>query len=74
MGILKAMHDEMDKDLGGAVSAEEEAAKGFAQLSDAKKAEIEAAGAVARAPASENALPWPVQVRREGNAAHYAFR
>merc|ERR1719482_2160306 len=35
----------MDKDLGGAVSAEEEAAKGFAQLSDAKKAEIEAAGA-----------------------------
>jgi len=45
VGILKAMHDEMDKDLGGAVSAEEEAAKGFAQLSDAKKAEIEAAGA-----------------------------
>merc|ERR1719171_3425895 len=45
VGILKAMKDEMDKDLGGAVSAEEEAAKGFAQLSDAKKAEIEAAGA-----------------------------
>merc|ERR1719353_1274101 len=45
VGILKAMHDEMDKDLNGAVSAEEEAAKGFAQLSDAKKAEIEAAGA-----------------------------
>jgi len=44
VGILKAMHDEMDKDLGGAVSAEEEAAKGFAQLAEAKKAEIAAAG------------------------------
>merc|ERR1719305_575284 len=44
MGILKAMHDERDKDLGGAVSAEEEAAKGFAQLAEAKKAEIAAAG------------------------------
>jgi len=44
VGILKAMHDEMDKDLGGAVSAEEEAAKGFAQLAEAKKSEITAAG------------------------------
>ena len=34
----------MDKDLGGAVSAEEEAAKGFAELADAKKAQIAAAG------------------------------
>ena len=28
VGMLKAMKDEMDKDLGGAVSAEEEAQKG----------------------------------------------
>merc|ERR1719299_166232 len=44
VGILKAMKDEMDKDLGGAVSAEEEAAKGFAELAAAKKAQIAAAG------------------------------
>jgi len=44
VGILKAMKDEMDKDLNGAVSAEEEAAKGFAELAAAKKAQIAAAG------------------------------
>merc|ERR1719171_2370206 len=44
VGILKAMKDEMDKDLGGAVSAEEEAAKGFGELAAAKKAQIAAAG------------------------------
>ena len=38
------MKDEMDKDLGGAVSAEEEAAKGFGELAAAKKAQIAAAG------------------------------
>jgi hypothetical protein len=43
VGMLKAMKDEMDKDLKGAVSAEEEAAKGFEELSDAKKGEIAAA-------------------------------
>merc|ERR1719389_1256995 len=44
-GILKAMKDEMDKDLGGAVTAEETAAAGFEELAAAKKAEIAAAGA-----------------------------
>jgi septal ring factor EnvC (AmiA/AmiB activator) len=43
VGILKAMKDEMDKDLGGAVSAEEAAAAGFEELASAKKAEISAA-------------------------------
>merc|ERR1719287_208481 len=43
VGILKAMKDEMDKDLGGAVSAEEEAAKAFEGMSAAKKSEIAAA-------------------------------
>merc|ERR1719389_1109764 len=43
-GILKAMKDEMDKDLGGAVTAEETAAAGFEELAAAKKAEIAAAG------------------------------
>merc|ERR1719178_551185 len=44
VGMLKAMKDEMDKDLGGAVSQEEEAAKAFDGMSSAKKAEIAAAG------------------------------
>jgi hypothetical protein len=43
VGILKAMKDEMDKDLGGAVRTEEEAAKGFEGMAAAKKAEIQAA-------------------------------
>merc|ERR1719236_282264 len=43
VGILKAMKDEMDKDLGGAVSTEEEAAKAFDGMAAAKKAEIQAA-------------------------------
>jgi chromosome segregation ATPase len=43
MGILKAMKDEMDKDLNGAVAAEETAATGFAELAAAKNAEISAA-------------------------------
>lgn len=37
MGMLKAMKDEMDKDLKGAVSDEEAAAAGFEQLAAAKK-------------------------------------
>merc|ERR1719364_3394 len=40
--MLKAMKDEMDKDLKGAVSAEEEAQKGFEELATAKKSEIAA--------------------------------
>merc|ERR1719389_660249 len=48
-GILKAMKDEMDKDLGGAVTAEETAAAGFEELAAAKKAEIAAAGAAIEA-------------------------
>merc|ERR1719161_3118625 len=42
VGMLKAMKDEMDKDLNGAVSAEEEAQKGFDELAAAKKSEIAA--------------------------------
>merc|ERR1719321_871761 len=47
--MLKAMKDEMDGDLNGAVSAEETAAKGFEELSAAKTAEIEAASAAIEA-------------------------
>merc|ERR1719399_1414603 len=43
VGILKNMLDEMDKELNGAISAEEEAIKTFGEMSAAKKAEIEAA-------------------------------
>merc|ERR1719161_379541 len=43
VGILKAMKDEMDKDLNGAISDEEKSAAGFAELSAAKKEEISAA-------------------------------
>jgi len=43
VGILKAMKDEMDKDLNGAIATEEKAAAGFEELASAKKAEIAAA-------------------------------
>jgi len=43
VGMLKAMKDEMDKDLGGAVADEEAAAKGFEELAAAKNDEIAAA-------------------------------
>jgi len=43
VGMLKAMKDEMDKDLNGAVSDEETAQKGFEELAAAKKSEISAA-------------------------------
>merc|ERR1719393_323694 len=43
VGILKALKDEMDKDLGGAVADEEAAAKGFEELAAAKNEEISAA-------------------------------
>merc|ERR1719379_2695356 len=43
VGMLKAMKDEMDKDLNGAVADEEAAAKGFEELAAAKKDEIAAA-------------------------------
>merc|ERR1719265_2369467 len=42
VGILKAMKDEMDKDLNGAISEEEQAQAGFKELAAAKKAEISA--------------------------------
>merc|ERR1719460_758061 len=45
VGILKTMKDEMDAGLNGAVSDEEKAAAGYAELSAAKKEEISAAGA-----------------------------
>merc|ERR1719162_205903 len=38
------MYDEMDGDLKDALSTEDEAAKGFAELAAAKKSEIAAAG------------------------------
>merc|ERR1719214_80957 len=43
VGMLKAMKDEMDKDLNGAVGDEEAAAAAFEELAAAKKAEISAA-------------------------------
>merc|ERR1719460_2045962 len=43
VGMLKAMKDEMAGDLKSTVAAEEEAAKGFEELSAAKKQEIAAA-------------------------------
>merc|ERR1719473_2412956 len=43
VGILKAMKDEMDKDLNGAIGDEEKAAAGFEELANAKKEEISAA-------------------------------
>merc|ERR1719506_2565817 len=44
VGILKAMKDEMDAGLNGAVGDEEKAAAGYAELAAAKKEEIRAAG------------------------------
>jgi chromosome segregation ATPase len=44
-GILKSMKDEMSGDLKSVISAEEEAAAGFAELAAAKKSEIAAASA-----------------------------
>merc|ERR1719379_115565 len=43
VGVLKALKDEMDKDLNGAVGDEETAAKAFEELAAAKKDEIAAA-------------------------------
>merc|ERR1719426_260914 len=43
VGMLKAMKDEMDKDLNGAVADEEAAAASFEELAAAKKDEIAAA-------------------------------
>merc|ERR1719299_62125 len=42
VGMLKAMKDEMDKDLNGAIGAEEQAQTGFEELSAAKTSEIQA--------------------------------
>jgi len=44
-GILKAMKDEMSGDLKSAIDNEEQAKKGFAELTAAKQAEIQAATA-----------------------------
>jgi hypothetical protein len=44
-GILKSMKDEMSGDLKSVISAEEEAAAGFAELAAAKKSDIAAASA-----------------------------
>merc|ERR550514_2115792 len=45
VGMLKAMKDEMDKDLNGIVSAEESAAAAFEDMSNAKKEGIAASSA-----------------------------
>jgi hypothetical protein len=45
VGILKEMKDEMDRDLGGAISKEEASVKSFNELVAAKEAEIAAATA-----------------------------
>merc|ERR1719253_1286282 len=42
VGMLKSMKDEMDKDLGGIVSGEEQAQAAFGELAAAKKAAIAA--------------------------------
>merc|ERR1719327_1613129 len=42
VGMLKAMKDEMDKDLNGAIGAEEQAQTGFEELAAAKTSEIQA--------------------------------
>jgi septal ring factor EnvC (AmiA/AmiB activator) len=42
-GMMKAMKDEMDKDLGGIVKDEEAAQKGFEELAAAKTSQIQAA-------------------------------
>merc|ERR1719446_1029346 len=44
VGMLKAMKDEMDKDLNGMIGDEEQAAAAFEELSAAKKAGIAASG------------------------------
>jgi len=49
VGMLKAMKDEMDGDLNGAISDEETAAKGFEELSAAKNAEIDASSSAIEA-------------------------
>merc|ERR1719482_977155 len=49
VGILKAMKDEMDKALNGAVGDEENSAAGYTELSAAKKDEISAAGSAIEA-------------------------
>lgn len=48
------MKDEMDKDLNGAISTEEEAAKGFEGLAAAKKSEIAAAGSAIESKTARN--------------------
>ena len=62
VGMLKAMKDEMDKDLGGAVATEEEAVKAFAAMSDAKKSEIAAAGEAIESKSVRSGAPGGVQM------------
>merc|ERR1719426_42537 len=49
LGMLKAMKDEMDGDLKGAISEEEAAASGYKELEAAKQAEISAASSAIEA-------------------------
>merc|ERR1719201_2578262 len=49
LGMLKAMKDEMDGDLKGAISEEEAAATGYKELEAAKQAEISAASSAIEA-------------------------
>ena len=54
------MKDEMDKDLGGAVSAEEEAVKASEAMTAAKKSEIAAAGEAIESKSVRSGAPGEV--------------
>ena len=56
------MQDEMDKDLGGAVGAEEEAVKAFAAMTDAKKSEIAAASEAIESKSVRSGAPGGVEM------------
>ena len=56
------MKDEMDKDLGGAVGAEEEAVKAFAAMTDAKKSEIAAASEAIESKSVRSGAPGGVEM------------
>jgi len=73
VGILKNMKDDMDKSLGGIVGDEEAAAKGFAELKNSKKAEIEAATSAIESK-TERAGQLAVSIVQNQNAADDATK
>ena len=56
------MKDEMDKDLGGAVGAEEEAVKAFEAMTAAKKSEIAAASEAIESKSVRSGAPGGVEM------------